>query len=98
MIVAIVVVVLAAIGYFYVSGSSAPTTGLTAQMSGDVGLAEVNLLNQIQSIQINSGLFQSAEYLSLRDYTVEIPDQPVGRPNPFAPIPGVSNPADSVKK
>ncbi len=90
----VVVIVMAAIGYFYVTGSSAPagSSGLTAESNGDVGLAEVNLLNQIQSIQINSSLFQDNTFLSLRDYTVDIPSQNVGRPNPFAPIPGVTNP------
>ncbi|MDB5238925.1 MAG: hypothetical protein JWO00_260 [Candidatus Parcubacteria bacterium] len=95
LIVVVIVVALAAVGYFYTQGSSVPagSTGLTATNgSGDVGLAEINLLNQIESIRMDSSLFQNPTYLSLKDYTVEIPSQNVGRPNPFAPIPGVGNP------
>ncbi len=99
-IIIVVVVVLAAMAYFYTQGGSAPASGglVSEGLDGDVGLAEVNLLNQIQSIQINTSLFGDAEYLSLRDYTVDIPSQPIGRQNPFAPIPGVGNPSATVKK
>ena len=95
-IVIVIVIVLAIVGYFYVQGSNSSSTsssGLVAdQQGGDVGLAEVNLLNQIQNIKIDTALFQNPAYLSLVDHTVAIPAQAVGRPNPFAPIPGVGNP------
>lgn len=88
-IAVIVTVVLVMLGYFYVQGSKAPaSSGLEEQdpLSNDVGISEVRLLEQIQSVQIDTSLFKSPAYQSLQDFSVKIPEQNVGRPNPFAPI------------
>lgn len=85
--------------YYAFSGNIAISEDslLMAQPEGEAASAEVlNLLNQIQSLHIDASLFQSPAYQSLVDYTVPIPDQNVGRPNPFAPIPGVRD-SESAK-
>ncbi len=74
--------------YFYTQGGSAPTLGLQAENVAGAGLSEVTILNQIQNIRIDTSLFKDASYQSLQDYSVSIPEQGVGRPNPFEPIPG----------
>ncbi len=87
----IVIVVILVIAYFYYEGGSSTGSGsLLQSQSSDqsIGAAELNLLNQIQSLNVDSSLFKDPGYQSLVDYSVAIPSEPVGRPNPFAPYPG----------
>jgi hypothetical protein len=90
-----VIVVVAAIGYFYLSGSSAPASSVVLLSSGPnsaaVGAQDLALLQQIQSLKIDTSLFSDPGYLTLRDYSVAIPPVNVGRPNPFAPLSGFSS-------
>lgn len=44
----------------------------------------LTLLNQIRTLEIKTAIFDSSIYKNLVDYTIEIPEQPVGRFNPFA--------------
>ncbi|MEN9524457.1 MAG: hypothetical protein RL536_526 [Candidatus Parcubacteria bacterium] len=88
---AVIVVVL--LIYFYFSGGSSTNTqsGLTQienANSAQVGMRVLNLLQQIRSLKIDTSLFKDQAYTTLLDYTVTIPEIPVGRPNPFAPLPG----------
>ncbi len=94
-IIIFVVIALVAIGaYLYMKGtpddssisslSQADTiTSMAAQSEGSEVLV---LLNQISSLRINTDIFNNIVYKTLIDYTVEIPPQNIGRPNPFAPI------------
>ena len=88
-----IVVVVVAVGYFYYSGtSSSPSGANLVESSADqsVGAQVLALLNQIQSLNIDTTLFTDPGYQTLRDYSVAIPAVNVGRANPFAPLPGVS--------
>ncbi len=90
-IIAVVVILIAIIAYFYYNGSSSSTGALllVSQEGGQsIGSSELALLNQIQSLKIDTSLFQSPVYKSLLDHTVPIPTEQVGRPNPFVPYPG----------
>jgi len=100
--VIIVILIVAGIVYFYFEGDSAPA-GVnsfllgTPSSVGSVGSAELTLLNQIRSLKIDTSLFTTPSYTTLQDYSVAIPQQAVGRPNPFAPFPGSPN-ISSVKR
>ena len=87
-----VIIVVAAIGYFYFTGSSAPASSTLVSSpesdSAAVGAQVLSLLNQIQSLKIDTAIFSDPGYQTLRDYSVAIPPVNVGRPNPFAPLPG----------
>ena len=88
-----VIIIAAAIGYFYFYGSSTPpTTGLvqSGAAGSAIGSDVLTLLNQIQSLNIDTSIFSDSGYNTLRDYSVAIPSVNVGRPDPFAPIPGFS--------
>ena len=90
----IVIIILAALGYFYYSGTSLlPSSTLETTdndpVTDQIGAQILNLSNQISTLSIDTSLFRSAAFMSLQDYTVDIPSLPVGRPNPFAPIPGM---------
>ncbi len=90
--VTIALIVLVAMGvYFYMNGTDTPSSGLEGssvedQIGGERILA---LLNQINRLEINDSLFRDPVYMSLHDYTVVVPTLPVGRGDPFAPIPGM---------
>ena len=91
---AIVIVVLVfVLAYFYMSGDSSTSTANTGTLTagstyGAVGSSELSLLNQVRSLRIDTALFRDPVFLSLQDYSVSIPPENVGRPNPFAALPG----------
>lgn len=92
-IIFIIVILALGLVYFYFAGGEAPAaTLLTGVGGGGVGATELSLLNQMKSLQIDTGFFKDPAYQSLVDYSVAITPQNVGRPNPFAPLPGVPNP------
>lgn len=105
LIIIIVIVILAVGYYFYTSGDSAstvdPNSSLVTMQDPNfnetqvVGARVLSLLNQISSLKIDASLFEGATYKSLVDYTISIPEQNVGRPNPFAPLPGYVPPSSS---
>jgi hypothetical protein len=83
--------------YFYFKGTPSEGDLETLETSGtpeaiqaeEAANKVVAILNQIDSLKIDDSLFSSMTYRSLVDYTITIPEQNVGRPNPFAPIPGI---------
>lgn len=93
-IIMVSIVVVAFLLFFYFSGKDTPEGTLTLDQSSPQSSADaariLNLLNQIQSLRIDTSLFKATAYQTLVDYSVTIPEVPVGRPNPFAPLPGVS--------
>ncbi len=46
-------------------------------------------LKELQGLELESPLFNDEEFLSLVDHTVQVTDEEAGRPNPFAPVPGL---------
>ncbi len=84
------VLIVFAIGYFYFQGSKPVDNGALQELvpTDDVAARVVSLLNQIQSLKIDATFFDDEAYQSLIDHTQQIPEVPVGRPNPFAPLPG----------
>jgi hypothetical protein len=94
-IIIIGIVLLALVVYFYYEGSrpTADTSFETVTANADaeaVGSRVLSLLNQIRSLKIDTTVFKDPAYMSLRDYSVAIPQEDVGRENPFAPISGLS--------
>ncbi|MDD5165219.1 MAG: hypothetical protein PHG25_01630 [Candidatus Pacebacteria bacterium] len=93
MIWILIIIAVVGLGYYYFSSNSTPaSTSLvgTDSATAAAGVRVLNLLNQVQSLQIDTKLFKDAGFNTLVDYSVVIPPVNVGRPNPFAPIPGFS--------
>ena len=94
-----------ALGYFYFSGNKPVATDSLLQANATpeanvVSSRILNLLNQIRTLKIDTSIFKDPAYQSLVDYSVSIPPVDVGRPNPFAPIPGVidsTTPSSTVR-
>lgn len=91
-LIIVAIVIVGALALFYFMGGSTPDDGslLSSDSTGNkqVGSKVLSLLNQIESLKIDTSIFTSAAYQTLVDYSVTIPPQNVGRPNPFAPLPG----------
>lgn len=102
----IIVIIIVALGiYFYYSGTPDANTNSSLQAQNTpeasdaqlVGSRVLSLLNQINSLKIDTSIFNSTVYKSLVDYSIAIPEQNVGRPNPFAPIPGSAPQSSTIK-
>jgi len=81
--------------FFYYEGtptdnSSSLVTVVTPESAGAEATSQriLSLLNEIQNLEINNSIFESAVFNSLVDYTIAIPEQNVGRANPFTPLGG----------
>ncbi len=90
-IIGIIVVVLAGAWYGLASSggssSSADTGALTSPSADTSGDAEIiQKLNALQSISLTGTVFSNPAYATLKDYTTAIVPEPVGRPDPFAPL------------
>lgn len=55
-------------------------------------------LKELRELKLESDLFDDEEFLSLTDFTVGVVDEDAGRPNPFAPVPGLSRTPAEKKK
>lgn len=91
------IIVIFAIGiYFYLKGSEVDS-GLTLEQvnveNQAIGVKVLSTLNMLKSLKIDGEIFNTPVYKTLVDYSVGIPPLPVGRPNPFAPVPGLTLPS-----
>lgn len=98
---------MAVLAYFYFSGNPSSSSSDTLEQSGGeqssqeaeiAGARVLALLNQISSLKIDVSIFSDPVYKSLVDYSIEIPEQKIGRVNPFAPLPGFIETIPKVKK
>lgn len=106
-VIGVVVVLIALGYYFYTSGQQTATDATSGGSNssfdvagnptadGETGLAVgadvYSLLNQIQSLNIDPNFFTKTIYMSLVDFTIDIPPENVGRANPFAPFSGAGS-------
>ena len=83
----IVVVLYGGYAYFFSAPTSAP---LTTEVAPQVGLDQdlIALLFQLKAIRLDASIFDDPTYKSLVDFGRDLVPEPVGRPNPFAPLTG----------
>lgn len=91
-ILLLVVGVIVAFGLWYgLSSPSSDTTSLldttTDSAATDPASQEVlETLLALRAISLDGTVFQNPAFQSLQDFSTEIMPEPVGRPNPFAPL------------
>ena len=100
-IISLLIIAAATLAYF--TFFSEPDPNLYATLEGTqesnlVGAQVLSMLNQIRSLDIDSEFFKSSAYTSLNDYSVQVPPQNVGRPNPFAPVPGIRSTTQPARR
>ena len=92
LIVGLIVVVLIGAAWYEFTQSSTPAPLLSstaATTGGDTNPADqtlVSTLLALQAVSLNGTIFSDPAFLSLKDFTTQIVSEPVGRPNPFAPL------------
>jgi hypothetical protein len=87
-IIALVIIVIAFIGFqkfFAPETDQALVKDQNKEKFVD-GQAILALLNRLNKVTLDEGIFTSAVFNSLVSFERTIPDQPIARPNPFAPI------------
>ena len=90
-LIVVVVVCLLYLGYVYFWPSDADISlleGVSETTQNPVNTELLTLLGRTKQIKLDSSLFEDAVFQSLQDFGQIIPPQPVGRENPFAPLPG----------
>lgn len=84
----IAVVVLGGALYFNLSGDNGAL--LQSTQSGDISSPVSRellvTLSDLKNVTLSQSVFEDPSFKSLVDFGIEIPLQPVGRRNPFAPL------------
>lgn len=62
----------------------------------DKGL--VDTLLQLRAVSLSGTIFSDPAFMNLRDFGTQIVSEPVGRPNPFAPVTGTTILSTSTPK
>ncbi len=87
LIILIVLVVVAFVGYNLMSSTPVEEGVEATTTSGDiVGGDILSLVEKLKMITIDSSIFSSALFASLRDSSAPLTPEIQGRPNPFAVI------------
>jgi hypothetical protein len=98
-IIGIVVVVLFGAWYGLTSSSVPASVLSTTTPDTDAGDETiVTTLVQLQAITLSGAIFSNPAFASLQDYTTAIQPEPVGRTDPFAPLPAQSTPTVGSSK
>jgi hypothetical protein len=88
-ITSILVVLIAVAVWIGFSSSSSSGGSLLTTESADNSIQDrdlVSTLLALRSVKLDASLFTDTAFSSLKDFSVEIVSEPVGRPNPFAPL------------
>ena len=74
--------------YFFLRGESGDSllTKTATEGTRPVEQELITLLLQLRSIRLDEGIFASPVFDSLNDFSQPLQAEPVGRPNPFAPL------------
>ena len=85
---ALVIIILAA--WYGLDSSSAPATTsslATTTVSGNApGDDLVSTLLTLRTVSLSGTIFSDPLFTTFKDFTTQITPEPVGRPNPFAPL------------
>lgn len=72
-----------------VDASGAPVTGASTGAPGGGSSGLVETLLALRTVTLSGSIFSDPAFQNLKDFSVAIVPEPVGRPDPFAPL-GVS--------
>ncbi len=87
-------------GYLYFRSDNSASEILTATEPPPeaelAGQEILSVLNELHGLHIDGSVFQNPVFKSLIDYTVATTAEPLGRPDPFKPLP-IETSANSQK-
>jgi hypothetical protein len=88
-LIVMVAPVLVVVGYITVNniGSTQDLiqtiTGTNAPKADELGARTMTALNELEKIQLDDSIFSLTEFKSLKFSQAPVPDEPIGRKNPF---------------
>lgn len=99
---AIIVIAICAAAWWTFTQSSGPApvlaTTVVAGATSTQDASIVTTLLQLQAVTLSGTILTDPAFLSLQDYTTQIVTEPIGRPDPFAPVsPGTAAPTSTQK-
>lgn len=87
----ITALVLAVGAYWYFSTQTGNESPLTAEVKENQTQTQFKVLvSELQSISFDTSIFSEPNFTALTDLATQVTPEESGRPDPFAPIPGVS--------
>ena len=83
-----VLILVVAFGGWYLFGGSGGNDALvsTEVVTSASDSELVSTLIQLRAVTLSGTIFSDPVFMSLKDFGVQILPEPVGRPNPFAPL------------
>lgn len=95
---ALIVAIGASFYYFVLAGDTTPLLTETDSSSESLVTQELLVtLSNLRSIELSNAIFVDPVFMSLTDFGVVIPQEPIGRRNPFAPYAGGGQTNTSIK-
>ena len=101
----VILAIIVAVGAWWIlsslGGSSSSNAVLTTQpLDSNLSPADQNLVStllQLRAVKLDGGIFSEPAFQALKDFSTQIIPEPVGRPNPFLPLPvgGVTSASSS---
>ncbi|MBY0110757.1 hypothetical protein K2Y00_02015 [Patescibacteria group bacterium] len=88
-----IIVVLGALYMLFARGDSGDTVTEVTAPGSEAESAFLALTAEIGTISFNTGIFEDSRFRALRDIRTGIVPEVAGRPDPFAPLPGITAPA-----
>lgn len=87
-IIAVVLIVIAffVYSYFFAPSKEAALTKQDVSKETPVDQDLISLLLTLKSIKLDASIFTDPTFQSLQDFSKDLVPEPVGRPNPFAPL------------
>jgi hypothetical protein len=89
-LIIIVAVIIVVLGVWYaLSGGSPQTPTLTTTTPSGTASADqelVSTLLALRAVKLDGTILSDPSFVNLRDFSTQIIPEPVGRPNPFAPL------------
>ncbi len=88
----IIILIMALLAFYSMSSGNGSTQSLLSNSAPDTNDAVndrelLQLLTDMRNIHLDGNIFESDAYTSLKDFSRSIVPEPVGREDPFAPLP-----------
>ena len=84
----IVGLIIAGLAWYGLTSGGESTTLLTSETVSDQGPDRdlVSTLLALRAVKLDASIFTDPAFASLKDFSTQIIPEPIGRPNPFAPL------------
>jgi hypothetical protein len=92
LIIIVTAFVVAGGAYYYIQQNTVDASLTPSVADSNAQIEFQTLISQLQPVELDTKVLQDSRFLSLQDLTERVVMEQKGRPDPFAPIAGVSAP------